>query len=117
MLRFTILFFLSILAIDLASQDFIFRDYNKSTVHIDALDERFTKYEIVDFQFDYDQLQKKDGQVIISQFLFDDIVDIDLYPSYLLKSEYKKAISAKSNSVPMTYFQDCHVDLTHALNL
>ena len=104
MLRFTILFFLSILAIDLASQDFIFRDYNKSTVHIDALDERFTKYEIVDFQFDYDQLQKKDGQVIISQFLFDDIVDIDLYPSYLLKSEYKKAISAKSNSVPMTYF-------------
>ena len=104
MLRNIIVFLLSVLVIELAAQDFIFNNYQKSTVRIDALDDRFTDYEIVDFQFDYDELKKKDGQVIASQFFFNALVDIDLYPSYLLKSEYKKSLSAKEQSIPMTYF-------------
>ena len=104
MLRYIIIILLSLLVVEIVAQDFVFNNYQKSTVRIDALDERFTDYEIVDFQFDYDELKKKDGQVIASQFFFDALVDIDLYPSYLLKSEYKESLSAKSQSVPMTYF-------------
>jgi len=104
MSRITIILLFSLLTTALVSQDFRFNNYKKSDLKVDVLDERFTEYQVVDFPFDYSELQKLDGQVIASQFFFDAIIEIDLYPSYLLQSEYKRNIRAKSQSVPMTYF-------------
>ena len=104
MLRITVILLCSLFASSLVSQDFRFNNYKKTDLQLDALDERFTEYQVVDFPFNYGELQKKDGQVIASQFFFDAIIEIDLYPSYLLKPEYKRNIRAKSQSVPMTYF-------------
>ena len=104
MLRITVILLCSLFASSLVSQDFRFNNYKKTDLQLDALDERFSEYQVVDFPFNYGELQKKDGQVIASQFFFDAIIEIDLYPSYLLKPEYKRNIRAKSQSVPMTYF-------------
>jgi len=104
MLKITSILLFSLLTTALVSQDFRFNNYKKSDLKVDALDERFTEYQVVDFPFDYSELQKLDGQIIASQFFFDAIIEIDLYPSYLLQSEYKRNIRAKSQSVPMTYF-------------
>ena len=70
MLRITIILLCSLFASSLVSQDFRFNNYKKTDLQLDALDERFTKYQVVDFPFNYGELQKKDGQVIASQFFF-----------------------------------------------
>jgi len=104
MLRLQFILFLCAVATCLYGQDFSFTNYYKSDYQSDALDERFSDYQIVDFDFNFEDLKTKDGRVIESQFLFDSMIAIDLYPSYLLSGEYKKGIARRSENVPMTYY-------------
>ena len=104
MLRLLFILFLCAVATCLYGQDFSFTTYHKSDYQSDVLDERFSDYQVVDFDFDFEDLKRKDGRAIESQFLFDSMIDIDLYPSYLLNDEYLKGIASRSKNVPMTYY-------------
>ena len=104
MLRLLIILFFYAITTGLSGQDFSFTNYHKSDFKAEVLEERFSKYQVVDFDFDYENLEKKNGRVIESQFFFDSMISIDLYPSYLLSSEYEKSIASASKNLPMTYF-------------
>ena len=115
MLRLLIIVLLYTLSTCLNGQDFSFVNYHKSDFKAEELEDRFTAYEVVKFDFDYEALQKRNGQVIESEFFFDNMLSIDLYPSYLLSQDYDKSTSGRSKNVPMPYFgldNDAVVSLT-----